>query len=211
MQGSRVHTGFGLGFHDFDHDGELDLLVANGRVRLGAVDLDPRDPYAEPNTLLQGIGPGRFAEVVPSGGTSPALAGASRGAAFGDLDNDGGVDVLVVNRDGPLQVLHNQVGGRGAWVGVEVVDARGRCVRHAIVRLDAPGRTQWRQVQPNEGYASSHDPRLVFGLGKLSGMPRVTVRWPSGKAESFENLSPGAYHRLVQGSGVSAPAGAFSW
>lgn len=211
MLGSRVHTGFGVGFQDFDHDGEVDLYVANGRVRLGATDPDPRDPYAEPDTLLRGIAPGRFAEVEPAGGTWPVRLGAGRGAAFADLDNDGAVDVLVLNRDGPLHFLHNQVGGRGAWVGVEAVDARGHLARQAIVRLEGPGRTQWRQVQPNEGYASSHDPRLVFGLGQSTGPARVTIRWSSGQAETFANLPSGNYHRLVQGHGTPAPPGSFAW
>jgi len=196
--GSLPHTGFGLGFRDFDHDGEWDLLVANGRVRLGARDVREVDRYAEPNLLLRGIGPGQFEEVVPAGGTSPVLVGASRGAAFGDLDNDGGDDVVIVNKDGPLHVLRNVVAGKGGWLGVDVRDARDGVARNAVVKVESADRTWIRQVQPNEGYASSQDSRLVFGLGRAE-VREVTVRWPDGFERRLGPLSKGRYHVIPRG------------
>lgn len=201
MQGSLPFTGFGVAFRDFDHDGEADLFVANGRVRLGAQDLDPRDPYAEPNTLLRGLGGGEFAMLQPAGGAAQPLLAASRGAAFGDLDNDGAEDVVVVNKDGPVHLLRNVAPRRGRWVGLDVRDAHGRVARNAIVRLAAGGRTWWRQVQPNEGYASSNDPRLVFGLGTASSPVQAWVRWPDGAVEAFGPLTEGRYQPLVRAGG----------
>lgn len=198
MAGSWPFTGFGVGFRDFDHDGHPDLFVANGRVRLGARDLMPDDPYAEPNTLRRGLGQGAFAEVRPAGGTWPVLMGAGRGAAFGDLNNDGAEDVVVVNKDGPVHVLRNRIAGRGNWVGLDVRDRRGHLARNAIVRVEAAGRVQWRQVQPNEGYASSNDPRLVFGLGTATAVERVEVRYADGDGVEtrFGPLTAGRYHTL---------------
>ncbi len=201
MQGSRASTGFGVGFQDFNHDGEPDLFVANGRVRLGDATTDPRNPYAEPNTLLRGLGNGRFAAVVPAGGTQPPLVAASRGAAFGDLDNDGAEDIVVLNKDGPVHVLPNLVGGEGNWVGLDLVDSHQRVARNAIVRLEVDGRSEWRQVQPNEGYASSNDPRLVFGLGTAAATGSVWVRWAGGSQEVFGPFSAGRYYRVIEGTG----------
>ena len=197
MAPSRPYTGFGVGFRDLDHDGELDLFVANGRARLGARDLDPADPYAEPSTLLRGLGNIEFEEVQPAGGTQPPLIATARGAAFGDLDNDGAEDVVVIQKDGPVRILRNIVGQRGAWIGLDVRDARGLVARNAMVRVECGGRTQSRQVQPNEGYGSSNDHRIVFGLGKASQIDRVTVRWPGGHEESFGPLPAGKYHRVA--------------
>ena len=197
MTGSWPSTGFGVGFRDFDHDGNPDLFIANGRARLGTTDLDSKDPYAEPNTLLRGLGAGEFAEILPAGGTSPLLLATSRGAAFGDLDNDGAEDVVVLNRDGPVHVLRNLVGGRGHWIGLDVRTATGAVARNATVRVDtASGRTQWRQVQPNEGYASSNDPRLVFGLGGETNVTRIIVRHPNGNETSMGPLPADRYHRI---------------
>src|SRR5262245_4318617 len=97
--GSYPYTGFGVGFADFDNDTHVELYVANGRVRLGLKDYDAKDHYAEPSTLFRGLRGDLFQEVLPRGGVDPELAAASRGAAFGDLDNDGGIDIVVVNKD----------------------------------------------------------------------------------------------------------------
>lgn len=197
MAPSRPFTGFGVGFRDFDHDGHLDLFVANGRARLGARDLDPTDPFAEPNTLLRGLGRGEFEEVLPTGGTRPVLVETSRGAAFGDLDDDGAEDIVFINKDGPLRLLHNQVGHRGHWLGLDVRLANGQVARNARVRIDAGGRSRWRQVQPNEGYSSTSDHRLVFGLGLETQPARVVVRWSDARETDFGPLAPDRYHRLT--------------
>lgn len=203
--GSWPYTGFGVAFRDFDHDGLLDLYVANGRVRLGARDLVPGDPYAEPNTLRRGMGGGTFKEVLPLGGTDPVLLGASRGMAVGDLDNDGAEDVILLNKDGPVHVLRNLAGSRGGrWIGLEVRDAQGRMAHHARVRLESGGRVQHRQVQPNDGYASSHDGRLVFGLGSAEAAEKVTIRWLDGSERVIGPLEAGRYHEVRPGGGVGA-------
>ena len=197
---SDPYTGFGVGFCDFDNDGILDLYIANGRVKLGRHDLDPRDPYAEPSLLYRGLGGGRF-QPVPLGGTARQLLATGRGAAFGDLDNDGGVDIVVVNRDGPIHLLRNRVGSRGHWILLKVLDARGALAVGAMVRLETEGKTQWRQLQPNTGYCSSNDPRLHFGLGTAARVECITVRWPVGAVESFGPFDANRIYELRQGKG----------
>jgi hypothetical protein len=196
---SLPYTGFGDAFEDFDNDGYLDLFIANGRVKRGQVDLDPNDPYAEPNNLLRGLGDGQFEEVFPQGGTSPVLLASSRGAGFGDLDNDGGIDIVISNRDGPTHILHNLIGRRNHWVTFKVLDSRGLEAIGALLRLEAGGRRQWRQVQPNQSYCSSNDPRVHYGLGKVTQVDKVVVRWPKGTEETFGPFEANRIYELREG------------
>jgi enediyne biosynthesis protein E4 len=197
---SEPYTGFGVGFYDFDNDGILDLYIANGRVKLGRNDLDPNDPFAEPNILYHGLGEGRFKEV-PLGGTARQLLATSRGVAFGDLDNDGGVDMVIINRDGPLHFLHNIVSSKGHWIQLNVLNHQGNLAVGAMIRLVSGGKTQWRQVQPNSGYCSSNDPRVHFGLGASARVEAITVEWPSGAVESFGPLEGNRLAEIRQGQG----------
>ncbi|MCI0539193.1 MAG: CRTAC1 family protein [Verrucomicrobiales bacterium] len=198
-------TGFGVGFADFDHDGNLDLYVANGRVKYGARDLDPTNPYAEPNTLLRGLGQGDFEEVQPPGGTAQLLLTTSRGVALGDLDNDGSIDAVVVNKDGPVHLLRNVVKKRGSWIMFRVLNRKGLDAINASVRIEANGRAQFREVMPNQGYCSSQDPRVHFGLGSVREKEniRVAVRWPGGREEGFGPFEAGHLHTIQEGIGTS--------
>src|SRR5262249_2883773 len=118
---SRPFTRFGAALLDFDNDGALDLYEANGRVGLQSVRYSA-DPYAERSLLFRGLAGPRFEEVTPRGGTAPPLVAASRAAAFGDIDNDGGIDVVVVNRDARPFLLRNVVRPRGHFILLRVVD-----------------------------------------------------------------------------------------
>ena len=210
MTGSLPHTGFGVCASDFDHDGHLDLYVANGRVRLGASPpAGTADPYAEVNSLRRGLGGGRFAVVTPEGGTEPPLEATSRGLAAGDLDNDGAPDLVVVNRDGPVHLLRNQAAGDRSWIRFELVGRPGLNPRNAILRLDSEVGVQWRGNHPNEGYCSSGDPRVHFGLGAARSA-RLQVRWANGSSEDFGVLEARRSHRIEAGRGTAAP-GVFTW
>jgi hypothetical protein len=181
---SRSFTRFGMGLLDFDNDGWLDLYEANGRVgrRVGAA--PAADPYAEPSVLLRGAAGPRFREVQPRGGTASTLVATSRAAAFGDVDNDGGVDVVVVNRDAPAYLLRNVASG-GHWVAFRVLEEHGRDALGATLTAMVGGRRVVRDVRAAYSYLASNDPRVHFGLGRETSARSVSVTWPDGKVQQF--------------------------
>jgi hypothetical protein len=191
MGPDRALTGFGTGFFDFDNDGDLDLAVANGRIMrdtllTGGGAPGYWDHYAEPNLLFENDGHGTFTNVSAQSGAFASLVENSRGLAFGDVDSDGDVDLLVANEGGRARLLHNDVAGRGHWLLVSAVDPRRR--RHALgarISVVAGGRTLHRMVAPAYSYLSSSDPRVHFGLGGAGRVERIEVRWPDGRLESF--------------------------
>jgi len=199
---TRSFTRFGTGFHDFDLDGIHDLYVANGRV-LRQAQTHSDDPYAEPNVLLRGEPGPRFREVLPRGGTSEVLVATSRAAAFGDVDNDGDVDVLVVNRDGPAHLLMNVAPRRGHWCTLTVRERHGRHALGAVITVTAGEREIRHEVRAAYSYLASNDPRVQLGLGQCSRLERVLVRWPTGEQESFGPFEADAAHEIRQGAGTT--------
>ena len=200
---SFSYTGFGAGWFDFDNDGWLDVLVANGLVRdLDEGASDPF-PYAQRNQLFRNLGTGRFEEVTAQAGEIFDVPAVGRGAAFGDIDNDGDVDVLVGNDNGPARLLLNQVGSRHHWLGYRLAGKQsGRDVlgaRVEVVRDDGP--TLWRRARADGSYASANDPRVHVGLGEAAGVSRVRVHWPNGAVEEWFNVSVDRWTTLTEGSG----------
>lgn len=200
---TRPFTGFGVGFHDFDHDGAIDIYVANGRVEMQPASERhvAADRYAEPDQLFRGVDGGRFAEVFPRGGTAELIVKAGRGAAFGDLDNDGDVDIVVMNRDAHVDVLRNVAPKRGGAVTLRVLDAKGADAIGALVAVRAGNVTRSQFVMPSYGYCSSNDPRLHFGLGGAAEASEIRVRWINGKTETFGPLAAGRIHEVREGTG----------
>ncbi|MEE8523282.1 MAG: FG-GAP-like repeat-containing protein [Thermoanaerobaculia bacterium] len=184
---SRPYTRFGVGWIDFDNDGWPDVYQANGRVTLPEQVAADRatDPFAEVNVLLRGTSSGRFEEVAPAGGTAEALAATSRAAAFGDLDDDGGVDVVVVNRDATAHLLRNVAPGRGHWVRFRVLDRQGSDALGAALTLKIGERTVRRDVRVAYSYCASNDPRVHVGLGDETVARDVRVTWPDGRVEEL--------------------------
>jgi hypothetical protein len=197
---SRPFTRFGAAFRDFDNDGYLDLFEANGRVGLQSQRYGP-DPYAEPSLLFRGLAGPRFEEVTPRGGVRTPLAASSRAAAFGDIDNDGGIDVVVVNRDSPPYLLHNVVKSRGHWILLRVVDDHGRDALGAELTMTVGSRTVHRDVRAAYSYLASSDPRVHIGLGSESAARNVIVRWPDGVQESFGDVAADRVAVLRRGAG----------
>jgi len=196
---TRPFTRFGTALIDFDNDGALDLYEANGRVGRQSV-MYSDDPYAEPSVLLRGFPGPRFEMVQPRGGTATELIASSRGAAFGDIDNDGGVDIVVVNRDARPYVLHNIVKARGHWVEVRALD-RGRDALGAEITMTIGTRTIHRDVRAAYSYLASNDPRVHVGLGPEAVVRNVVVRWADGAKESFGDVRGDRVVELRRGQG----------
>ncbi len=204
------YTRWGIALVDFDNDGRLDLYEANGMVGTETPDAQPTQLYFdEPNVLYRGTPDGRFEEVMPRGAVAPALVHTSRGLAVGDVDNDGGLDLLVANRDGPTHLLMNRAPTRGNWVRFRVVlgepdrDAHG-----ATVSAMVDGKRIYRDVRPEGSYLSSNEPRIHFGLGNASEAGDVRVVWPSTgnghpQVESFGEFQAGQTAVLRQGAGTA--------
>jgi len=181
---SRPFTRFGMAWHDFDNDGYLDLYQANGRVMHQSL-RHGDDPFAEPNLLFRGSRGGSFKELRPRGGTAEPLVATSRAAAFGDIDNDGGVDVLIVNRDGRLHLLRNITPRRGHWIAFRLLEEHGRDAYGASLSLSIGNRRVTRDVRAAYSYLASNDPRIHVGLGESDRAEAVVVRWVDGVTETF--------------------------
>ena len=149
---------------------------------------------------------GRFEEVSPRGGTVDLLVDNSRGAAFGDLDDDGGLDVIVTNLDGQPYLLRNIVPSRGHWVGLRVLERAGADAIGARVRFTVGSRSITRDVRTSYSYTAANDPRIHVGLGDDVTISGITVRWTDGETESFAGeLDADVYHTLQRGNGQSTP------
>ena len=189
---TRHATRFGLGWVDFDNDGLLDMYEANGRVQqIGKP--NTHDPFAEMNFLLRGDESG----WTRIDGTAHVGIHTSRAAVFGDIDNDGGIDVLVINRDAPAYLLMNVHPNRKNSVTLRIVDIHGRDAIGATVFGNVGNRSFMHSVQSAWSYMAANDPRVHFGLGNETELTEVKVRWATGEETSFENLSRGI-HTLNQ-------------
>ena len=200
--GSRPYTRFGIGWGDFDQDGTLDLFQANGRV-MRALPAHADDPYAEPNLVFRGRAGQPFEELGRRGGMASPVVATSRAAAFGDVDGDGGVDILVVNRDAPVTLMMNRHPARGHWITFRVADgAWGAAGLHARFSLTRDGRTLRRDARSGYSYLAASDVAVHFGLG-TSGAPvdALTVTWPDGTVERFGPFDVDRVVEVARGAG----------
>jgi enediyne biosynthesis protein E4 len=197
-------TGFGTAWFDFDNDGWLDLLTVNGLVNQDPAHTMSRDnpfPLGQRKQLFRNTG-GEFQDVSDRAGAVFKLVEAGRGAAFGDIDNDGDTDVLVGNGAGPTRLLVNNVGSRKHWIGLRLVNSalHRDMVGARVGVLRSSGPTLWRRARADGSYASSNDPRVLVGLGESTEAPRVRVVWPDGKTEEWSSVSIDRYTTLTEGT-----------
>ena len=186
---SLAFTGFGTAWFDYDNDGWLDLLTVNGAVQAIQSLAQAHDPFPLHQTkqLFRNAGHGRFDDVSARTGAVFALSEVGRGAAFGDVDNDGDTDVVVNNNNGPARLLINNIGNKKHWLGVRVrVGARVE-----IIRKNSP--TLWRRARADGSYASANDPRVLVGLGDSSETPIVRVHWPDGRTTDAKDVAIDRY------------------
>ena len=211
---SRWHgTGFGAVMGDFNLDGALDLAVVNGRVRkgppAGEEELGPHwSLYAQQNQVFANDGAGRFRDVSLC---NPALCGkanVARGLAYGDIDNDGRLDLLVTTVAGPARLYRNVAPGDRHWLRVRAVDPeRGeRDALGAEIRVRAGGKTQMRWINPAMSYLCSNDARAHFGLGSAERVDEIVVVWPDGSRERFPGRPADRPAVLRKGDGTKLGA-----
>ncbi|MEA2600313.1 MAG: enediyne biosynthesis protein [Acidobacteriota bacterium] len=197
---SLPYTGFGTAWLDFDNDGWLDLAAFNGAVNLNGAQWAKGDlfPYAQPDQLFRNQGGGHFVAVGPEAGVAFRTPRVSRGAAFGDVDNDGDTDILVVDTDSPVRLLVNESGSRNSWLGLRLV---GKPVGARVEVRRKGSLSLWRRAATDGSYASASDPRVLVGLGASSEVMEVRVLWPDGIVEIFPPPPLRAYTTLVRGTG----------
>jgi hypothetical protein len=194
-------TGFGTAWFDYDNDGRLDLLSVNGTVQIIETLRQAKDPLPlhQRKLLFHNLGGGRFEEVGARAGEVFKLSEVGRGAAFGDIDNDGDIDVLIGNNNGPTRLLINQAAEGRHWVGLRLVGTGGRDMVGARVEILRNGTTlRWRRARADGSYASANDPRVLVGLGDSSERPDVRITWPDGTSETAMQVAIDAYTTIRQ-------------
>ena len=185
-------VGWGCGFFDFDNDGWKDLFLVNGHVFPEVDRLKIDIHYKDRAILYRNSGNGTFSDISERGGAGILERHASRGAAFGDYDNDGLVEVLVNNQNEPPSLLKNGRKPAGNWVILKLEGTKSnRSAIGARVRLTAGGRTQTDEVRSGGSYLSQNDFRLHFGLGAATKIEEVQILWPSGIRQIVRNLEAG--------------------
>ena len=175
-------SGWGNGLADFDNDGWKDLFVARANVMDNIAEANPARRYGEPNTIFRNLGNGKFQDVSATAGPDFQREAAHRGVAFGDLFNEGRIDMVVSVLNGPAELFHNISETGNHWILLKLSGTKSnRMAIGAQIKLTAAdGSVQWNEVTTAVGYASSSDPRVHFGLGKNKRIREIEIRWPSG-------------------------------
>ena len=200
---NRRNVGFGVGFFDFDNDGWKDIFIANGHVYAQLATRTFHITYREPKLLYRNLGTGRFEDVSAKAGDAIQAVNVGRGCAFGDFDNDGRLDVLVNNLDGPPTLLRNECHNGNAWIQIKCVGTKSN--RSAIgtrVKVTAGGRSQIDEVMSGSGYYSQNDFRLHFGLGAAAGWRASKLTWPSGAKDALRDLPVNGLVVVEEGRGI---------
>jgi hypothetical protein len=200
---SYPYVKWGTGFFDFDNDGWVDLFVASGHVypQMDSLDSGPR--YREPLMLQMNHQDGTFTDSAAAAGLNAIPLASRRGAAFGDVNNDGNIDILLLNVGEPPSLLLNHgVAGNHRVLFKLIGTKSNRAAIGARVTVRAGKLVQFNEVRGGASYLSQNDLRLHFGLGKESNLDSVEVQWPSGLVEKFQNVAPDNIYTLVEGKGI---------
>jgi enediyne biosynthesis protein E4 len=198
------YVGWGCGFLDYDNDGWPDIMQINGHVYPEVDKSDLGVKFKEQRLLYHNLGNGKFKDVTAESGPGITEQYSSRGAAFGDYDNDGNVDVLILNMNDPPSLLHNQGEHRNNWIALKLVGTQ--CNRSAIgarVRVVTGKHTQTDEVHSGTSVMAQSDLRLHFGLGQASVIDLIEVKWPTtGKLEKLTHVEPNQFLTIKEGAGI---------
>ena len=208
-QATRLLSGWGLKFFDYDNDGDDDLFLANGHPDDMVESQVSRVKYAEPLLLFENIN-GRYRNVSLQSGEVFKKDFPARGLSVGDYDNDGDIDLLVINNGAAPLLLRNEGGNRNRWLGLQLVATKSNpgAVGATITWVASGGVKRTRLKTSGGSYLASHDPREILGIGQAAGLESVEVRWPSGIVDKLVAPPTNRYVRVVEGAGIAAkPAG----
>jgi hypothetical protein len=183
-------SGWGNGFADFDNDGWKDLFVARSNVMDNIQEAAPERRFPEPNSVFRNLGADKFEDVSATAGADLQRAAVNRGVAFGDLDNDGRMDMVVSILGGNAKLFHNITETKNHWILFKLTGTRSnRMGIGAQLRITTEdGRQQWNEVTTAVGYACASDSRVHFGLGENKRVKELTIRWPGGVEQTLRNL-----------------------
>jgi hypothetical protein len=191
---------FGGGFFDYDNDGWLDLLIANGHVYPEVEQSAQKAAYKQINSLFHNDGKGKFVEVTKSSGDGFQTPYVGRGAAFADFDNDGNVDVVVADNGDPPLLLHNGGATGNHFVNFKLVGTKSnRDAMGARIRIHAGSLSEIREIYGGGSYLSQSDLRANFGLGSAALVESVEISWPSGQKQTFKNVEAGKFYLIEEG------------
>jgi hypothetical protein len=199
---TRLLSGWGLKFFDYDNDGDPDLFLANGHPDDMVETLTTRVKYQEPLVLFENDRR-EFKNVTSQSGAVFAKSFSARGMTVGDYDNDGDLDALISNNGGPPVLLRNEGGSRNNWLGLQLVATRSNpAAVGAIIGWQVSGNKYSRLKIAGGSYLASHDPREILGAGPSGKIESVEIRWPSGKVDKLSNLPINTYIKIVEGEGA---------
>jgi enediyne biosynthesis protein E4 len=184
-------SGWGNGIMDFDNDGWKDLFVARANVMDNINEVNPDRRYPEPNTIFRNLGKGKFADVSATAGPDFQIESPHRGVAFGDIFNEGKIDMVVSVLDGPAKLFRNTTQNGNHWILLKLAGTKSnRMGLGAQIKLTAEdGSVQWNEATTAVGYASSSDPRVHFGLGANKTIKEIEIRWPSGIKQLLHDVA----------------------
>jgi hypothetical protein len=192
---------WGTGAADLDNDGNPDLFLVTGGIYP-----ELQDSYRTPRVIFRNLGQGQFEELLGMGGSGVEAAHSSRGCAFGDFDNDGDVDILIVNHNEPPSLLRNDVTGPHHALQIQLTGAQSnRAAIGARVTLHYGGKLQMQEVLSQSSYLSSSARRLHFGLGPAAAAD-IEIRWPLGRIEKLEAVAAGQLVYVTEGAGITKTA-----
>jgi hypothetical protein len=204
--GLGVETRFvswGIGVADLDNDGNPDLLWVTGGIYPEVDKKLPDAPLKTPRVVFRNLGKGQFEELIGQAGPGIEAPHCSRGCAFGDFDNDGDVDVLIVNQNEPPSLLRNDVAGDNHWIKIKLTGVKSnRSAIGARVTVRYGNKVQAQEVLAQSSYLSVNDSRLHFGLGPVT-VADVEIRWPSGQVEALKQVAADHLVCVLEGSGIS--------
>jgi enediyne biosynthesis protein E4 len=197
---TRLLSGWGLKFFDYDNDGYPDLVLANGHPDDMVEIQSLKVKYREPLLLFKNAG-GKFVNVSAESGEIFKKDFSARGLSVGDYDNDGFLDLFIINNGEPPLLLHNEGSHNNNWLGLQLVATRSNPgAVGAIISWEAGGLKHSRLKTSGGSYLASHDPREILGIGNATKVDKVEIKWPSGRVDKLTNLPPNKYIKVVEGS-----------